>query len=114
MPKKMPYKLIVYLLILTFPLLGIHANEKTGESVATVKEQAAEAIIRRVIEKAGVYENIIQEYGAEIYLKGRTEILKKNFLIRFANHLFPLAHRDPEEEFPDPFRQSSLPARLET
>ena len=41
MPKKMPYKLIVYLLILTFPLSGIYANEKTGESVATVKGQAA-------------------------------------------------------------------------
>ena len=52
MPKKMPYKLIVYLLILTFPLSGIYANKKTGESVATVKEQAAEAIMRQVIEKA--------------------------------------------------------------
>lgn len=90
MPKMMPLKLIVCLLILTFPLSGIYANEKTGESVATVKEQAAEAIMRQVIEKADIYEDVIQEYGAEIYLKGRTEILKKNFLIRFANHLFPL------------------------
>ena len=54
MPKMMPLKLIVSLLILTFPLSGIYANEKTGESVATVKEQAAEAIMRQVIEKADI------------------------------------------------------------
>ena len=36
---------------------------------------------------------------AEIYLKGRTEILKKNFLIRFANHLFPLDWRDDDQFF---------------
>ena len=99
MPKMMPLKLIVCLLILTFPLSGIYANEKTGESVATVKEQAAEAIMRQVIEKADIYEDVIQEYGAEIYLKGRTEILKKNFLIRFANHLFPLDWKHDDQFF---------------
>lgn len=59
-------------------------------------ERASEAdsIMRLVIDKAIRYRDIVSSYESEIYIKGHTEILKQNLLIRLAHHLFPLDRKN--------------------
>lgn len=49
-----------------------------------------------VIEKATQYQNTVSKYEAEIYIKGRTEILKQNMLIRLAHHIFPIDRKNKD------------------
>ncbi|MDR0429914.1 MAG: DUF5686 family protein [Tannerellaceae bacterium] len=53
----------------------------------------ADSIMKLVIENAYVYQNSLISAETEIYIKGRTEILKQNQLIRLAHHLFPVNRR---------------------
>ncbi|MEG2067604.1 MAG: DUF5686 family protein [Tannerellaceae bacterium] len=55
--------------------------------------------MHHVIANATAYENALSEYDAEIYIKGRSEILKKNFLIRFAHFLFPVDYKTKDMIF---------------
>lgn len=55
--------------------------------------------MRLVIANAAGYANAISKYDAEIYIKGRTEILKHNFLMRFAHHLFPVNRKNKDMIF---------------
>ena len=52
-----------------------------------------------VIEKAAQYQNTVSKYEAEIYIKGRTEILKQNMLIRLAHHIFPIDRKNKDMLF---------------
>lgn len=61
--------------------------------------QQADSVMRLVIANASVYANAISKYDAEIYIKGRTEILKHNFLMRFAHHLFPVNRKNKDMIF---------------
>lgn len=60
-----------------------------GKSDA-LSQQQADSVMRLVIANASAYANAVSEYEAEIYIKGRSEILKRNFLMHFAHHLFPV------------------------
>ncbi len=53
-------------------------------------EIRGDSIMRLVIQSAQRYEKTLSSYEAEVYIKGRAQILKKNQLIRFAHHLFPV------------------------
>lgn len=53
----------------------------------------ADSIMKLVIENATSYQNYLTSAETEIYIKGRTEILKQNQLIRLAHHLFPINRR---------------------
>lgn len=55
--------------------------------------------MRQVITHAAGYKNAVSKYDAEIYIKGRTEILKKNFLMRFAHHLYPVDWKNKDMFF---------------
>lgn len=55
-----------------------------------ISQQQADSIMRLVIANAAGYANAVSEYDAEIYIKGRSEILKRNILMHFAHHLFPV------------------------
>lgn len=52
-----------------------------------------------VIEQAGKYQSSVSHYEADIYIKGRTEILKQNYLMRFGHHLFPVNWRTKDMVF---------------
>lgn len=67
------------------------ANRETRER--------ADSIMRLVINKAIQYQNIISYYDAEIYIKGRAEILKQNALIRLAHTIFPVNRRNKDMIF---------------
>ncbi|MDR1201063.1 MAG: DUF5686 family protein [Tannerellaceae bacterium] len=55
-----------------------------------VKVFPVDSIMKLVIESAVSYQNYLAGAETEIYIKGRTEILKQNQLIRLAHHLFPV------------------------
>ncbi len=95
----MRIKIRILILLFMTATLQVSAETLIHKKQLPPEDKEAETIMAHVIEKAEVYEQIIQEYRAEIYLKGRTEILKKNFLIRFANHLFPLDWRINDQFF---------------
>lgn len=59
----------------------------------------ADSIMRLVIANAAGYASAVSRYDAEIYIKGRTEILKQNFLMRFAHHLFPVNRKNKDMIF---------------
>lgn len=68
-------------------------KEKTESSLK------ADSIMQEVIINAEKYQHILSKYEADIYIKGRTEILKQNFLMRFAHHLFPVNRRNKDMIF---------------
>ena len=61
--------------------------------------ERADSIMHLVIEKATQYQNTVSKYEAEIYIKGRTEILKQNMLIRLAHHIFPIDRKNKDMLF---------------
>ncbi|MDH6359143.1 DUF5686 family protein [Parabacteroides sp. PF5-9] len=58
-----------------------------------------DSIMQHIITSSAKHANQISRYKAEIYIKGRTEILKENYLIRFGHHLFPLNRRNKDMLF---------------
>lgn len=61
--------------------------------------ERADSIMRLVIDRATLYRDVISNYEAEIYIKGRTEILKRNVLMLFGHHLFPVDRKHPDMLF---------------
>jgi hypothetical protein len=59
----------------------------------------ADSIMKLVIVHAAEYRKLLAGSEAEIYIKGRTRILEKNILIRFAHHLFPVNQQVPDMVF---------------
>ena len=55
--------------------------------------------MEEVIKNAEKYQHVLSRYEAEIYIKGRTEILKQNFLMRFAHHIFPVDRKNKDMIF---------------
>lgn len=97
------------LLILAFFHVTIHltattiADSKKCElsvldTLVSSKERA-DSIMRQVISNAGIYEKSLSRYEADIYIKGRTEILKSNALIHFAHHLIPIDRKNKDMLF---------------
>lgn len=62
-------------------------------------QERADSIMRLVIDKATLYQKAVSKYEAEIYIKGRTEILKQNMLIRLAHHIFPIDRKNKDMFF---------------
>lgn len=92
------FSIIAVLIYLTLSY-QLHAEEAyTNGLLAHPKSKPAEvlladSIMNLVIESAISYQNYLTNAEAEIYIKGRTEILKQNQLIRLAHHLFPVDRR---------------------
>lgn len=66
---------------------------------SAVSKETADSIMRNVISNAGVYEKSLSRYDADIYIKGRTKILKNNALILFAHHLIPVDRKNKDMLF---------------
>ncbi|MDR1357284.1 MAG: DUF5686 family protein [Tannerellaceae bacterium] len=84
----------VYILLACAFLLNFGMPEAEGKTVS-----GADSIMSLVISNAARYRTLLTSSEAEIYIKGRTKILDKNALIRFAHHLFPVNRRVPDMLF---------------
>ena len=70
-----------------------------GRSPKTISSKQGDSIMRKVIEHADKYKSAVSRYEAEIYIKGKTEILRQNILMRFAHHLFPVDRKNKDMIF---------------
>lgn len=95
------------ILVLLWIAVNTFANEKGfySDKTSFLKKtdlpsvRQADSIMRLVIANASGYASTVSKYDAEIYIKGRTEILKQNFLMRFAHHLFPVNRKNKDMIF---------------
>ena len=56
----------------------------------TRQEISADSIIERVMTFAPLYETIVSDYRANLYIKGKMNIRKKNFILRYVPAMFHL------------------------
>lgn len=100
-------KKVFSILVLLWIAVNTFANEKGfySDKTSFLKKtelpsvRQADSIMRLVIANASRYASAVSKYDAEIYIKGRTEILKQNFLMRFAHHLFPVNRKNKDMIF---------------
>jgi len=59
----------------------------------------ADSIMQCVISAASRHKKTISKYESEIYIKGRTEILQNNVLIRLAHHILPVNRKNRDMLF---------------
>jgi hypothetical protein len=76
----------------------VHAGDSLPRS-KPAEALPADSIMKLVIESAVSYQNYLTSAETEIYIKGRTKILKHNQLIRLAHHLFPIDRRVKDKVF---------------
>lgn len=62
-------------------------------------ETVADSVMKKVIGKAAEYENMAFEYEAEVYVKGTSDVLKRNFLFRFAPKVIPVDRKNRNNIF---------------
>ena len=60
----------------------------SAERLANENQTLADSIMRKVAHFAPYYEKMVCNYEAELYVKGRVDLKKKNFLIRFVPSMF--------------------------
>ncbi len=93
---------IALMIMLAVSVLA-NAGNSYGGCALTEKEKLTtsktDSIVGEVIKNAEEYRQILSRCEAKIYIKGRTEILKQNFLIRFAHHLFPVDRKNRDMIF---------------
>lgn len=85
---------ILYIYIwLALCLLGpanLYAKKRPAPLPPDVQELRADSLMSRVIFFAPMYEEAVSAYKAELYIKGRINIEKQNFLLRFWPSIFRL------------------------
>lgn len=64
----------------------------TQRGAASERISDADSIMQQIIARATLYEHAVQNYEANVYVKGETKVLKKNFLMHFAHLVFPVEH----------------------
>jgi hypothetical protein len=85
--------------ILIFLLLMFSASLPFVARAENEASERGDSIMRLVINNAIKYQNILKAYEAEIYIKGRMKIHKRNYLMRFAHNLFPVNRREADMVF---------------
>lgn len=98
------YLLILSLILVSIGLRATHPDTYSHDfmsfrNATSESRHKADSIMTYVIAHAAEYAHAISRYKAEIYIKGRTEILKQNFLMQYANHLFPVERKKPDVIF---------------
>ncbi len=69
-------------------LIVAEAVAKDISNIYGKRGVSADSIMEKVIFFAPFYESIVNEYRAELYIKGRVNIRKKNHIIRFLPTMF--------------------------
>lgn len=91
--------LIIAMSTLANPDGGYGNSILPGHSPKDISMRQGDSIMHLVIEHAVKYQTVVSKYEADIYIKGRAEILKKNFLMRFAHHIFPVNRKTKDMVF---------------
>lgn len=76
---------LVFVLLFSFLPKGMASSVSNPESR---KPTMADSIMSRVMNFAPFYEKIVQDYRAELYIKGKLNVKRKNFMFRYLPTLF--------------------------
>lgn len=98
---------ILFILAFILPFIGnrLYADGSYNERMLMFSNPtpqsrySADSIMKIIIAKAEQYANAVDSYTSEIYIKGRTEITKKNWLIQFAPNILPVDRRNNDMLF---------------
>lgn len=82
--------LSVLFLLLLWSGGGHAAGAKAIRRPADKAVRDADSIMEKVIFFAPFYENLVDDYRAELYIKGKVNVRKKNHLLRFVPSMFRL------------------------
>lgn len=74
-----------------FLLLGrLEVNAKSISNPYGERGKMADSIMQKVFLFASFYESVVDDYQAELYIKGQVNVRKKNFAIRYLPNMFRL------------------------
>ena len=81
---------IIYIVVLLCLGLSVslEAHESSMPFPKNVKSVSADSIMKKVIFFAPFYETITDDYKAELYIKGKVNVRKKNHILRFVPTMF--------------------------
>jgi len=83
---------------ITLLIIGLLASHSLHASDDTLRVRA-DSVMGLVIRNASLYEHVLDSYEADVYVKGETQVRKKNFLMHFAHLVFPVEHNPTHEVF---------------
>ena len=85
----MKYKILIGCMLCLFSFIPKGAANLVLNPY-TSQEISADSIIERVMTFAPSYESIVRDYRANLYIKGKMNIQKKNFILRYVPSMFRL------------------------
>ena len=85
----MKYKILIGCMLCLFSFIPKGAANLVLNPY-TSQEISADSIIERVMTFAPSYESIVSDYRANLYIKGKMNIQKKNFILRYVPSMFRL------------------------
>lgn len=86
----MKHHTIIWILGITLLFLAQKGKANIGVNPYTGKAISVDSIVNNVIVFAPLYEKIVSDYRADLYIKGKLNIRKKNFILRYVPSMFRL------------------------
>ncbi|MDE5405034.1 DUF5686 family protein [Bacteroides xylanisolvens] len=83
-------KILIGCILCLFSFISKGAANNYIMNPYTHQEISADSIIERVMTFAPLYETIVSDYRANLYIKGKMDIQKKNFILRYVPSMFRL------------------------
>ena len=83
-------KLLIGCILCLFSLAAKGADSHYVMNPYAGTDISADSIIERVMTFAPLYETIVSDYRANLYIKGKMNIKKKNFILRYVPSMFHL------------------------
>ncbi|MGL6179960.1 MAG: DUF5686 family protein [Tannerellaceae bacterium] len=80
--------IICLIFFFTFALVSMSLSASGKKRVVFKKTNKADSIMRNVIKFSQHYPSLISSYDAEVYIKGKSEILKKNMLFHYIPEVY--------------------------
>ena len=87
--RRLKYKILIGCMLCLFSFIPKGAANLVLNPY-TSQEISADSIIERVMTFAPSYESIVSDYRANLYIKGKMNIQKKNFILRYVPSMFRL------------------------
>ena len=81
--------ILIWGLLLSWNVMTLYAHEELGREV-TNKRVVPSSLLEGIFEHAPHYARLIDSYKAELYLKGKLTVHKKNMLLRYIPSMFDL------------------------
>ena len=79
-----------FLLVMLFSIMALTGSASGGGDPWAHKMSVPDSIMHRLFQYAPFYANIVEEYNARIYLKGRLQVHRQNQLIKVVPSMFRL------------------------